>query len=121
MKRVVVLGALCLRGSLAVLGESRPPRRFANPLLDDVVDMTRAEIPDATILAFLRVRRTRLETDVTAQDLIQLRREGVADEIIEYVASQSGIEFPPATRLREAAGPDAAGLPLRANRALLSR
>jgi hypothetical protein len=108
MKRVVVLGALCLLGSLAVLGESRPPRRFANPLLDDVVDMTRAEIPDATILAFLRVRRTRLENDVTAQDLIQLRREGVADEIIQYVASQSGVEFPPATRLREAAGPDAA-------------
>lgn len=107
-KRAVVLGALCLLGSLAVLAESRPPTRFANPLLDVVVDMTRAGIPDATILAFLRVRRTRLETDVTAEDLIQLRREGVAGDIIEYVASQSRADVPPSARLRETAAPDAA-------------
>lgn len=98
MKRAAVRAALALlllAGPAAGQGEPRPARRFANPLLDDVAAMTRAEIPDATILAFLRVRRARLESDITAQDLVRLRDDGVHDEILRYIASQSGVEAPP--------------------------
>lgn len=109
MKRAVLfsLGALCLLGTLGALGETPPQRqnRFANPLLDDVVQMAQAEVPDATILAYLRVRRARLETDVSAQDLIELHRQGVSDGIVEYIADQSGVEAPPAERQPEASAP----------------
>jgi hypothetical protein len=108
--RTPLLGALCLLGTFAALGDSRPSpsHRFDNPLLNEVVRMTQAEVPDATILAFLRSRRVRLESDVSAQDLIELHREGVADEIIEYVAAQSGMDVPPAASKPGEAGPEAA-------------
>src|ERR1039457_2291919 len=86
MKRAAVLAAIFLSGSLAAFADTRSDPPFANPLLDDVVEMTRADIPDTTILAFLRVRRARLEADVTAEDLIALRRAGVHAEIVEYIA-----------------------------------
>jgi len=109
MKRTVLLslGVLCLLGTFGALGETPPqrPNRFANPLLDDVVQMAHAEVPDATILAYLRVRRARLETDVSAQDLIELQKQGVSDEILEYIAQQSGVESPPAERQPETSAP----------------
>lgn len=70
---VAMFAILFLAGSIAARGEPRPAHRFANPLLDDVVAMTQAQVPDATILAFLRVRRARLESDITAEDLVALR------------------------------------------------
>ncbi len=103
----LALAAACLMGS-GSLAKASPPaaHRFANPLLDDVVQMTQAEIPDATILAYLRVRRTRLESEVTGPDLIALRREGVSDDVVEFVARQSGIDAPSAD---DADQPDAEG------------
>lgn len=92
---VAMFAILFLAGSIAARGEPRPAHRFANPLLDDVVAMTQAQVPDATILAFLRVRRARLESDITAEDLVALRDAGVHDEILRYIASQSGVEAPP--------------------------
>jgi hypothetical protein len=97
--RVVALGVI-LAASLCpcVSAEDgpRPERRFANPLLDTVVRMTRAEVPTRTILAYLRVRRVLLQSDVETPDLVRLRKEGVDEEIVRYVAQQSRLDVPPA-------------------------
>src|SRR6266496_3999351 len=102
MKRNLVLSGVLLFVALNALGQSRQQARFANPLLDDVVEMSRAQLPEATILAFLRARQARLETDVTADDLIRLHRAGVSDRVVESIASISGLENRPADREREA-------------------
>lgn len=107
MKRSALLGALGF-SLLACLAEAAPtsptsdetgPRRrsasYANPILDVVVDMTRAEVPKATILAYLRVRRVLLQEDVETKDLVRLRRDGVDEEVIAYIAKQSRLEVPP--------------------------
>jgi hypothetical protein len=57
--------------------------------------MTRAEVPTKTILAYLRVRRVLLQSDVEAPDLVRLRKEGVDEEIVRYVAEQSRLDVPP--------------------------
>ena len=98
MKRNLVLSAVLLFVALNALGQSRPQARFANPLLDDVVEMSRAQLPEATILAFVRARRARLETDVTADDLIRLHRAGVSERVVESIASISGLENRPSGR-----------------------
>lgn len=98
MKRAALLGALVLAVSAAAFGaspEPAPPPRFENPLLETVVEMTHAGVPTPTILAFLRVRRVRLQTDIEAADLLRLRAEGVAEEVIEYISKQSRVEIPP--------------------------
>jgi uncharacterized membrane protein YgcG len=101
MKRNLVLFAVLLFTSLNALGQSRQSGRFANPLLDDIVQMSRAELPEQTILAFVRARQARLETDVTADDLIRLHRAGVSDRVVAYIASISGLENRRADRDRD--------------------
>lgn len=103
MRRNLVLSAVLLFATLNALGQPRQPGRFANRLLDDVVYMSRAELPEETILAFVRARQARLETDVTADDLIRLHRAGVDDRVVAYIASVSGLENRPADRDQ---GPD---------------
>jgi hypothetical protein len=66
--------------------------RFDNRLLDDVVEMTHAQLPESSILAFLHSRRSRLSYDVHAQDLIRLHRAGVSDRVIDYIAGIAGID-----------------------------
>ncbi|MEO8432353.1 MAG: hypothetical protein ABI592_12650 [Acidobacteriota bacterium] len=92
MKRAPLLLAILFLGALGASAAPREPQRFSNPLLDDVVEMTNAEVPDATVLAFLRARRSRLGEDVTAQDLIRLHRAGVADAIVAYIAGEAGLD-----------------------------
>jgi hypothetical protein len=84
--------AVLLFASLTALGQPEPSRRFENSLLNEVVQMTRAQLPDAAIVAYLRARATRLEADVTAGDLIRLHRAGVSARVIEFIASASGVE-----------------------------
>jgi uncharacterized membrane protein YgcG len=85
-KRSAALSAsLLLLGSLALLAE---PHRstFDNRVLNDVVEMTNAEIPDASVLAYVRTRRAVLEQDVTSGDLARLRRAGVSEDVVAYIA-----------------------------------
>jgi uncharacterized membrane protein YgcG len=102
--KTLSLSAILLLGSLAATAQTAPshqssqsPRaalrhQFDNPLLNDVVQMTRAQLSDATIIAYVRSRRTRLQADITANDLIRLRRAGVSDTVISFVASVTGLE-----------------------------
>jgi uncharacterized membrane protein YgcG len=106
MRRNLVLLAVLFFASLSALGQSRLGQsrqsgRFANPLLDDIVQMSRAELPEQTILAFVRARQARLETDVSADDLIRLHRAGVSDRVVAYIASVSGLENRRADRDRD--------------------
>ena len=59
--------------------------KLSDPLLEDVVRMTRAGIPEPAIVAFVRARRARLES-VTADDLIALEREKVGEHVLSYLA-----------------------------------
>src|SRR5262249_4546730 len=92
VNRTQVLFAVLLFASLSALAQPARSGRFANPLLDDVVQMTRAQLPEQTILAFLRARQTRLETDVTADDLARLHRAGVSDRVVSFIAGVSGLD-----------------------------
>lgn len=94
--RIMAFAGPLVLTSASAFGQTRPRSRdanddrFANQLLDNVVEMTRAELPEATIIAYARVRRARLETDVSAADLIRLHRAGVGDRVIAYIASVAG-------------------------------
>ncbi|MEO8189464.1 MAG: hypothetical protein ABI682_03905, partial [Acidobacteriota bacterium] len=93
MKRTIAFLALLLLGSVSVFADTPAPRstaktedRFENSLLEDVVQMTRAKLPESSIIAFVRSRRSRLDTDVTAADLIRLHAAGVSDGVVAYIA-----------------------------------
>ncbi|MEP6801931.1 MAG: hypothetical protein ABJC07_08345 [Acidobacteriota bacterium] len=99
MKRNLAFLALLLLGSATAFAETRNPQTaakpaagFENSLLEDVVRMTRAQLPESSIIAFVRSRRSRLETDVTASDLIRLHGAGVSDNVVSYIARVTGIE-----------------------------
>ena len=97
LKRSATAAAVLLFAGQCLLAEdagSSAAPKFDNPLLADVVEMTREEVPDATILAYVRARRARLEAGIEAADLIRLHRADVDPRIIEYIASVAGIEEP---------------------------
>ena len=96
MKRTAILSVILLLGSLTVLAEAAPPRRFSNRMFQDVVEMTRAGLSDATIVAYVRSRRARLEGDINADDLIRLRQAGVSETVVGYIAGLEGMQSPPA-------------------------
>ena len=94
MKRAAFFSVLLL---VAVSAFATPPptaRHFANPLLDDVVQMSRAGLSDDTIVAYVRSRRSRLDAEVTANDLIDLQRAGVSEKVIGYIGTTVGIQEP---------------------------
>lgn len=92
MKRTLAFLASLFLGTLAAFGQTTTSQeRFENRLLEDVVKMTAAELPDATIVAYVRARRARLDDDVTADDLIRLRRIGVSEEVVAAIARLTGI------------------------------
>lgn len=65
--RIMAFAGPLVLTSASAFGQTRPRSRdanddrFANQLLDNVVEMTRAEFPEATIIAYARVRRARLK------------------------------------------------------------
>ena len=94
MKRTTVLSAILLLVTLAASAEPAPARRFSNRLFNDVVQMTRAGLSDATIVAYVKARRARLEADVNADDLIRLRQAGVSESVVGYIAGVEGMNVP---------------------------
>jgi len=87
MKRSVALLVISIFVSAFAFaqGESSPTR-FSNPFLNDVVRMTKAGLSDVTIVAYVKARRARLDSELSADDLIQLRRTGVSEMVIQYLA-----------------------------------
>jgi hypothetical protein len=92
MKYTAAIFSIFLLAALASAEPARSrPSRFANPLLDDVVQMTRAGLADETIVAYVQARRSRLDGDTSADDLIQLRRAGVSETVVRSIASLTGL------------------------------
>ena len=100
MKRTVAIVTILLLGALTAVAESapRPAKRFSNRLLEDVVQMTRAGLSDATIVAYVKSRSSRFDGDVTADDLIRLQRAGVSETVVRYIASVAGVDNAPGRR-----------------------
>jgi len=99
MKRTLAFATILLLGSLTAAAQSHsappPSSHFANRLLDDVVQMTRAGLSDATIIAYLKSRSSRFVGDVSASDLIQMQHAGVSEGVLHYIASVTGVAGPP--------------------------
>ncbi|HEX7251862.1 MAG TPA: hypothetical protein VF376_03195, partial [Thermoanaerobaculia bacterium] len=99
MKRTLAFATILLLGSLTAAAQTRsappPSSHFANRLLDDVVQMTRAGLSDSTIIAYLKSRSARFVGDVSASDLIQMQHAGVSEAVLHYIASVTGVEGPP--------------------------
>jgi len=95
----MAFATILLLGSLPAAAQSHsappPSSHFANRLLDDVVQMTRAGLSDATIIAYLKSRSSRFVGDVSASDLIQMQHAGVSEGVLHYIASTTGVEGPP--------------------------
>jgi hypothetical protein len=92
MKRLAIFPAILILSAAAVLAQSGPSStRFSNLLLNDVVRMTKAGMPDATIVAYVKVRRAGIDS-VNADDLLQLRRAGVGEPVIQYLAGVAPLD-----------------------------
>lgn len=95
MKRALVFSAILLLGASAAFAERGVPSRFSNRLFNDVVEMTRAGLSDATIVAYVKARRSRLDSDVNADDLIRLRQAGVSEAVVGTIAGITGLDGGP--------------------------
>jgi len=94
MKKLATLSAilmLALGASLAAAQtpQSRSSIHFSNPMLNEVVRMSNAGMRSDTIIAYVRARESRLDAELTADDLIELRRAGVDESVIQYLAGAS--------------------------------
>jgi uncharacterized membrane protein YgcG len=92
MKKVLALCAILLLGASLASAQPRPSPRFSNRLFTDVVEMTRAGLSDATIVAYVQARRSRLDSDVGAGDLIRLRQAGVSEAVVAAIAGIAGLD-----------------------------
>jgi hypothetical protein len=92
MKRLAILSAILILSSATALAQSGPhSTRFSNPLLDDVVRMTKAGMSEATIVAYVKARRAGMDS-VSADDLMQLRRARVGEPVIQYLAGVAPLD-----------------------------
>jgi hypothetical protein len=96
MKRLAAFSAILILGaSLAAAQTASPSTRFSNPLLNDIVRMSKAGMPNDTIIAYTQARQARLDEALTAEDLIELRRAGVGEPVVRYLAGVATFEAPP--------------------------
>ena len=92
MKRLAIFSAILILSAAAALAQSGPhSTRFSNPLLNDVVRMTKGGMPDATIVAYVKARRAGMDS-VNADDLTQLHRAGVGEPVIQYLAGVAALD-----------------------------
>lgn len=81
---------LLLAGCGVALGDSpgpvRPPRRAA-PLLEELVQMTRAGASEATVLAYARAHRIELPPELSDTSLLWLHESGVGPTVVSYMAA----------------------------------
>ncbi len=92
MKNILAACAIFLVGASLAMAEPRQAPQFSNRLFTEIVQMTQAGLADATIIAYVKARRSRLETDVSANDLIRLRQAGVSENVVGAIAGLTGLE-----------------------------
>jgi len=89
MKRAIIFSFL-LACSGVLLGDSLDSRRPSSEspaLLQDLVRMTNAGLSDETVLAYAKAHRVELPPEVNADDLLWLRRSGVSETVVRYMAA----------------------------------
>jgi hypothetical protein len=67
--------------------DSRGPSRDSRSLLQDLVQMTNAGLSDETILVYAKAHRLELPREVSTADLVWLRKSGVGEPVIRYMAA----------------------------------
>jgi hypothetical protein len=89
MKRAIAFSFFlaCAGVLLGDSPESRSPSRESPPLLQDLVRMSSGGFSDATVLAFAKAHRAELPPEVSTSDLLWLRRSGVGEPVIRYMAA----------------------------------
>ncbi len=92
MKPTLAACAILILGVSLASAEPGPSPRFSNRLFIDVVEMTRAGLSDATIVAYVKARRSRLDADIDAGDLIRLRQAGASEAVVGYIAGITGLD-----------------------------
>lgn len=89
MKSAIALLFL-LACSGVLLGDSRDTRG-ASPdqpsLLQDLVRLTKGGLSDETVLAYARAHRAELPPKVSSDELLWLRKSGVGETVIRYMAA----------------------------------
>lgn len=89
MKRLIVLSFL-LACSGVLLGDS-PDSRSSSleppSLLQDLVRLTNSGLSDETVLAYAKAHRVELPPEVSTDDLLWLRKSGVSETVIRYMAA----------------------------------
>jgi len=83
MKRAAAL-AFFLACSAVLLGDSPDSR---GSLLQDLVRMTRSGMSDVTVLAYAKAHRVELPPELSAADLVWLRKSGVSETVVRYMAA----------------------------------
>jgi len=94
MKKLATLSAILMLALGASLAAAQTPQprssiHFSNPMLNEVVRMSNAGMRSDTIIAYVRARESRLDAELTADDLIELHRAGVDESVIQYLAGAS--------------------------------
>jgi hypothetical protein len=82
---------LCLFACYGILqaNQTSPgfPATRPSPLLEELVQMTRAGSSDAEVLAYARAHRGELPAEVKAADLIWLHDAGVSERVVSYMSA----------------------------------
>lgn len=89
MKRAIAFSFLlaCAGVLLGDSPDSRGPSRNSRSLLQDLVQMTNAGLSDETILVYAKAHRLELPPEVSTADLVWLRKSGVGEPVIRYMAA----------------------------------
>jgi hypothetical protein len=89
MKRAIVLSFLlaCSGVLLADSPDSRSPSLEPPSLLQDLVRLTNGGLSDETILAYAKTHRVELPPKVSTDDLLWLRKSGVSETVVRYMAA----------------------------------
>ena len=89
MKRAVAFSFLlaCAGVLLGDSPDSRSPLRDSRSLLQDLVQMTNAGLSDETVLIYAKAHRLELPSEVSAADLLWLRKSGVGEPVLRYMSA----------------------------------
>ncbi len=69
--------------------------RESGSLLDDVTGLTEGGVSEETILVYVKARRTQLPPVLAAEDLLRLRKSGVSETVIRYLAGRAAVDVGP--------------------------
>jgi len=73
-----------------------PRRQFApsrNPLLDEIVKMSKSGVADPVLITYLKTHSTEVPKVLTQEDLAWLQQGGVSDSVVSHLARTSAVDI----------------------------